>query len=358
MKKIFILLFFLVPSISLAEKFKIGAPICLTGGCAEWGEATKNGLTIAQESLNAKGGILGKQIEIIYEDTSEATGGFKAVTAFKKLKSYGDINFYIGPSWTPGGLALAPVVGKMKDVVMISPSLGVAQFIESSSNLFNTMPHSEDATRAIARLMIQNQLKKVAIFSSQQPWEDLQAKVFREEFIKLGGEIISEQSPNPDTTDLKTESLKIVSAKPESVFLANLNQSGIASRQLRGLGYKGPLYAALLDQTRIDLAQGALEGAVTAQYPEASSDFVAAYTKRFGKKPNTSADTAHDAMIVLAMAINNAKSISSESVIAQILKIEFQGASGLVKFDSKGGVVRTPQYVVVKNSRLEILLPS
>lgn len=355
MRKILLSIGLLVAVPCFADTLKIGAPICLTGGCAEWGESTKNGLTIALESINNKGGVLGKLIEIIYEDTNEATGGFKAVTAFQKLKSQGNVNFFIGPTWTPGGLAVAPVAGKMKDVLMISPSLGVAQFNESAPNLFNTMPHSETSTRAVAKLMIQSKINKAAIFSSEQPWESLQAKVFREEFTRLGGEIVSEQSPNPDAADLRTESLKIASAKPQAVFLANLNQAGLASRQLRMLGFQGSLYAALLDQTRIDISQGTLEGAISAQYPEGNEDFVKQYVQKFGKKPNASADTAHDALIALSKALEAAGSFEAEKILPELIKVEFQGASGYIKFDSLGGVVREPVYVVVKSSKLEKL---
>jgi ABC-type branched-subunit amino acid transport system substrate-binding protein len=118
------------------------------------------------------------------------------------------------------------------------------------------------------------------------------------------------------------------------------------------LGFKGSFYSALLDQTRVDIANGALEGAISAQFPEGSQDFVKIYTQKFGKKPNTSADTSHDALIALSKAIIKAKSIDAIKVVPELLKVQFQGASGYIQFDSFGGVIREPVYIQVKDSKI------
>lgn len=330
-----------------AESIMVGVATCLSGGCAEWGAATRNGLELAQDEINSAGGITGKRVELQFEDTNEATSAAQAVTAFRKLRASKDIHFFIGPSWTPAGLALAPIVGKMSDVVMISPSLGIAEFNEAAPNLFNTMMHSETGTRSLARLAREQGWRRAGIFSSQQPWESLQGKVFRDEFTRLGGEVSALIEPEPNIKDLRTESLKIIGSKPDGIFLANMNQEGIAARQLRGLGFKGPFYAALLDQTRIDEAGGALEGAISAQSPAAQAGFVSKYTARFGMKPTASADTAYDALIALGKSIEVARGTDPLPVRDALLHVQFQGASGLVKFDEKGGVVREPTLVSV-----------
>jgi len=334
------------------DTIKVGVLACLSGGCAEWGNATKNGLLIALDKINSSGGVLNKKIELVFEDTNEATAAMQAVTALRSLQSKYGIKFFVGPSWTPAGLALAPIVGKMNDVVMISPSLGVAEFNESAPNLFNTMMDSETATRTLAKLAFDQGWRRAGVFSSQQPWENLQGKVFSEEFNRLGGEVVLSLEPLPDTKDLRTECLKMVASKPDGVFLANLNQEGIAAKRLRGMNYKGPFYAALIDQTRIDEAGGGLEGAISAQSPEAEPSFVSAHLSRFKTKPSGSADTAHDALIALSKAITSAESIDAVLVREALLKVQFDGASGKVVFDNKGGVVREPSIVKVSNNSL------
>jgi branched-chain amino acid transport system substrate-binding protein len=158
--------------------------------------------------------------------------------------------------------------------------------------------------------------------------------------------------PEPNIKDLRTESLRIIRSKPDGVFLANLNQEGVAAKQLRGLGFKGPFYAALLDQTRINEADGALEGAISAQSPAADPGFVQKYNLRFGMKPTASADTAYDALIALGKAIEAAGGPDPLAVRDALLHVEFQGASGIVKFDDKGGVVRGPKSVIVSANNI------
>jgi branched-chain amino acid transport system substrate-binding protein len=307
---------------------------------------------LAQDEINSSGGVLGKQFELQFEDTNEAISAAQAVTAFRKLRASRNVKFFIGPTWTPAGLALAPIAGKMSDIVMISPSLGVAEFNEAAPNLFNTMMHSETGTRALAKLARERGWKRAGIFSSEQPWETLQGNVFSDEFVRLGGEVSALLEPDPNIKDLRTESLKIIASKPDGILLANMNQEGIAARQLRALGYKGPFFAALLDQTRINEAGGALEGTVSAQSPEASAPFVSKYTAKFGMKPTASADTAHDALVALAKAIALTGGTDSIAVRDALSRVQFDGASGPVKFDDKGGVVREPSLIVVSENAL------
>lgn len=338
-----------------ADEIEVGVLACLSGGCAEWGTAAKHGLLLAQEEVNSAGGVLGRKIELHFEDTSEATSAAQAVTAFRKLLSKGNIAFFIGPSWTPAGLALAPIAGKMSDIIMISPSLGVAEFNETAPNLFNTMMHSETATRTLAQLAQKQGWKRAAVFSSEQPWESLQGKVFREEFTRLGGEIVSLLEPNPDIKDLRTESLKILSSKPDGIFLANLTQEGIAARQLRSLGYSGPFFAALLDQTRIDESNGALQGAISAQSPQAQPHFAAKFSEKFGMQPTVSADTAYDALIALTKAVSSAGAADPLVVRDSLLRVQFDGASGRIEFDDKGGIIREPLLVHVSENSIKPL---
>ncbi|HMO16505.1 MAG TPA: ABC transporter substrate-binding protein [Oligoflexia bacterium] len=342
----------LTSKISAEDTIKIGVLACLSGGCAEWGNATKNGLQLALDKINSNEGVLNKKIELLFEDTNEATAAMQAVTAFRLLNSRHKIKFFIGPSWTPAGLALAPIAGKMDDVVMISPSLGVAEFNEYAPNLFNTMMHSETATQKLANLAFEQGWRNAGVFSSQQPWENLQGKVFSEEFSRLGGKISLLIEPLPDVVDLRTECLKMISSKPDVIFLANLNQEGIAAKRLRALNYKGPFFSALIDQTRINEANGALEGAISAQSPESEPEFVDQYIAKYGFKPTSSADTAHDALIALSKAIALTNSTDPIRVRENLQKVQFDGASGKVLFDHKGGVIREPFIVKVENNQL------
>lgn len=72
------------------------------------------------------------------EDSAEDTVA-TSLSAFRKLRTAG-VNMIVGPSWRPAGNAIAPVAKRHKDLLMISPSLGVRDFNEAGENLFNVWP--------------------------------------------------------------------------------------------------------------------------------------------------------------------------------------------------------------------------
>jgi ABC-type branched-subunit amino acid transport system substrate-binding protein len=69
-------------------------------------------------------------------------------------------------------------------------------------------------------------------------------------------------------------------------------------------------------------------------------------------KPTASADTAYDALIALGKAIEAARGSDSLAVRDALLHVQFEGASGVVKFDDKGGVVRDPSLVIVSANNI------
>ncbi len=86
----------------------IGMPVCLSGPCAISGSNAIHGATLALQDLNQKGGVLGRQLVLEVEDSQDAVSGARAVTAYRALRIKKDIHLFIGPSWTPGLLALVP----------------------------------------------------------------------------------------------------------------------------------------------------------------------------------------------------------------------------------------------------------
>lgn len=90
----------------------VGVLLCLTGNCADWGSAALKGAELATKELNASGGVLGHELKLHVEDTRESISGAQAVSAFQKLTALDKFHFIIGPSWSPGALAIAPLAAK------------------------------------------------------------------------------------------------------------------------------------------------------------------------------------------------------------------------------------------------------
>ena len=333
------------------ESIKVGVTVCLTGKCADWGNYALKGAQLAVEEINNAGGVLGRKIELLVEDSREEspTG---VISAYRLLKSR-DVKFIVGPSWTTAAQALAPIAFKDKERIFISPTVGVKDYNEASSNIFNLWPHDEVSTKKLAAFAISKTWKRAGIFSSQQPWEEHQGRVFRNEFIRLGGEVTAHEEPLSGSRDLKVEALKIVKSKPDVIFISNLTALGVAALELEKLHYKGEKIVISSDDTNLRVADGALDGSYIPMHPESSEKFKKAFMKKYGGKPGNGADTAYDSIYLLQKALTEVGTTNALSLASEMLRTKFKGASGDLVLDDKGGVVREPQLYKIKNSNFE-----
>ena len=326
----------------MQPEITIGAALCLSGECASWGENSLKGAQLAVEEINSAGGVLGQRLKLDVVDTAEDRGGVRAVAAVSHLLRSGKTKFLLGPTWSSAGEALAPILSKKKDILVASPSLGIASFNEASDNIFNTWPHDSVATKKLANYAYGKGWRKAAVISSQQPWEQLQGEIFRAEFVRLGGVIASSVEFLPNEQDQASQITSLIASKPEFVVFANFQTMDISARTLGKLGYLGPKLAVLMDEIRIQNAKGALKGCVFARYPEPSKNFVANYTNRFGVAPGVASDTGYDTVKLYAEAMKRSGTTNAQSVARNMQNSSYQGASGVIEFDKDGGLLRTP----------------
>ncbi|MCB0317262.1 MAG: ABC transporter substrate-binding protein, partial [Bdellovibrionales bacterium] len=336
----------------LAEdtSIKIGALLCQTGVCSEWGVNALNGAKLAVEEINQSGGIDGKKLELLIEDTREENSAF-AISAYKALRLK-KISYFIGPSWSAAGLAIAPIVSKDRSVIMISPSIGVPEFNETGDNIFSLWPHDRISTEKLAEFAFSKGWKKIGILSSQQPWESQQGRVFKEKFLSLGGEITALLEPLSGTRDLKIEVLKLVNSKPNAIFISNFSSMDVAAQEISKLNYTGEKILILVDKQRLENSNGTLDGSFVAMYPEASNEFKQKFFKKFEYAPTNSADTAYDAVKLLYHALTNQSGNLDLPLKEILLKTNLNGAAGYVNFDSTGAVAKNPVLNRVENQNL------
>jgi len=326
-----------------AGVWKVGLLLCLTGDCAADGDAALKGATLAVEELNANGGVLGKKVVVVVEDTAEAVSGAKTISAYRRLKLDKDIHYIVGPTWTPGGKALAPLVSRESNLIITSPSLGVRDFNEAGKNIFNSRGPDEIASKELARFAIKKGWKTAAIFSSQQPWEEAQGSFFEEEFKRLGGKVLLKLEPLPSISQLHTEALKLVSVKADVIFSSALIRLATIAKELRTLKYEGPKLAVIVDETRLKEAHGALDKTFLVYLAEPEPWFIDKFTKKYPKVPvELPSATSYDTVMMYAKAIESANTFETSAVGKTLLKMEYQGASGAIAFDPKGGALRKP----------------
>lgn len=339
-----------------SQKLKIGVAFSLSGDCADVGADSLKGLTLAVEEINQQGGILSRQIELVVEDTKESSS-VNAVTAFKKLTDQRDIQYIVGPSCSSAALALAPIARRLPNTILISPSVGVREFVTSADTIFKLWPYDEDGPRLLAEYASRKQWKKVAIISSQQAWELAQGNFVAHAVSASGGEVVSKVEPLPNEPNLKGVITLILRRAPDVVVLTNYLQMDRAAVELHRQGYKGPILTSLMTDEKIKLAEGTLENSISYGYPPAVPEFLKKYKARFGSTPmSIGADTSYDAMVLIKEAIVRAQTFDVGIVKKELHDVrEFKGASGNFSLDSSGGAIREPHlFKVVGLQKVEI----
>ena len=336
----------------LPSKIKIGALLCLTTSCADYGKNSLDAVMLAAEEEKAKGGL---DVEIVIEDSSDSTPK-QTVSAYQSIIKKLENDIIIGTSWSVGGLPIAPIVAKDPNVLMISPSIGLRDFNESGDNIFNVWPHDDVGTSALAEKIYKDGLRKVSIVVTMEPWEQTQAKTFKSKFEKLGGEVVSYIEYLSSQSDVKTYALKSVKPKPDAVLMANYNHMGLFAKELKRLSYKGKILGLLMDKIQIDQSQGALEGVEFTMNPEADPKFKDAFTKKYGRAPGISADMAYDAFNLLVKVIKESKTLDPKVLSKKLLEIkDYNGVSGKITFDSKGGIVRPATIMKLVGDKYEFV---
>jgi branched-chain amino acid transport system substrate-binding protein len=172
-------------------------------------------------------------------------------------------------------------------------------------------------------------------------------QAFSEEFVRLGGQIISEETYDQDSTDMRSQIAKIIAGKPDGVMIVSYPADTIlVMRQAKELGLSVPQFyqtEALDDPAVIKKAGGAAEGATyilpAAPQGSVAETFREQFRKRYGRLPETYAAEAYDAVKIIAQVLAKSSSMSSGALKQGMYDIaDYQGASGVITFDAKGEV--------------------
>lgn len=343
-------LFVLLPTSILGAEAKspihIGAIFVLSGPAASWGLNAQRGTMLAVEKINAAGGVGGRRLEVIYEDTGGSTA--RAVEAYKKLVKIDRVEYILGPNFQKEAMAVAPLA--LSDKIFL---LGATYLPNPPVNMFPVWMDAEFEADLLAEHVIKKH-KRVGILSSQDSWESLIAARFKKTFQEKGGEIASFFEPVPDSTDVRSEVLKTKKESLEAIFISSYLLFAKYTRELQRLAVEVPIYGQELDVSVLNSAGEAAEGVVFITPAEPKQDFRKSFKKRFGEEPDLPAVQSYDTIYILARALQDTDQ-SFESLSRHFESFpDYAGASGTFRLQAGRTVVDT-EFRIVKNGKIERL---
>lgn len=336
---------------------RIGFVAQLTGKQAELGVQERNGAVLAVEQLNARGGIDGRQIELLIRDDLGTPE--RAELVDEDLIDAGVVAL-IGHA-TSAQAAAGLKVANRTQTVMISPTVSTPSLSGIDDHFFRVYPTFKDSARAFADYVRRRDgLKRLAVIHDldNAVYAETYRSVFSGRFTELGGVIAgvsafsSRRSPDYSVLIRRLreeggEGLLIVASDVDTAMIA---------QKTRLAGWNVPLYTSAWAQTQGLIHHGgkAVEGMKIEQSFNADGkspaflEFRAAFSARFGMPPSFGAAFSYEATRVLAEALRKTGGEARGLKAALLASGEFQGLTDSFSFDPSGDVIR-PFYLSVVN---------
>ena len=355
-----------------AESIKIGFSTSLTGGLASSGKANLLAQQIWQEKINADGGLLGRQVQLVYyDDQSNAT---TVPGIYAKLLDVDKVDLLMGAA-TNLIVAAMPEIMQRQKLVMVLVALG-SNDVFKYPRYFQTAAWGPDAKGVMGRAFfevaktITPRPKTVAIVGADAEFSNNVMIGARAIAKQEGFDIVYDRTYPPSTTDYTPIVRAIQATNPDLVFVASypLNSVGIVraatelglKTQLFGGGMVGLQYATFLQQLAEKLDRVVnyhlYVPAPTMNFP-GIVDFLKLYQAR---APHQGTDPlgfyqppfAYAAMQILEQAVKATGTLDDAKLADYIHKSEFDTIVGKIRFDAKGEWAK-PRLLMIQYQNIE-----
>jgi len=354
MKKISILLFILtfLQCTSKKDVIYLGTAGPLTGDQAKMGNDILNGVTLAVEEWNERGGLLGKRIEIVQGDDRHDPK--EAVIVANRLVNRGAVAV-IGHFNSSCSIPASRVYHE-RGIPMITPaSTNPKLTLQGFSNVFRVCGTDDQQGKVEADFVV-NVLKKkkVAILHDKTTYGQGLADYFRDN-VKGRSEVVAYEAITQGDKDFTPVLTKVKGVRPEVVMFGGIyTEGGLLVKQMKQLGMTALFVSGdgVIDQEFIRIGGGASEGAFLSFGPMGPSgemaaplttvtNFIQAYRARYGDVGPYSI-YAYDAAYIILKAISQSSSTDGKILVRTIHSLTHEGALGTIRFSSNGDVLQAP----------------
>lgn len=335
----------------------------LSGDVATFGESTRDGALMAIEEWNADGGVLGRQIETVVEDSQ--CNPEAAVSAANKVIDQDGAKFIIGEVCSSASIPISEIVTAKGDVLQMSPTstatgLTVAEDGTTKPTVFRACfidPFQGAVAATFARENLDAQTAAVFLDQGNDYVRGL-AEAFIEAFEASGGEIVVQETYTGEDQDFSAILTLVADADPDVLYLpdyystvnliaAQAQERGIEATLLGGDGWDSA-----------DLDTSVVEGGYFTNHfsPDDTRDivqnFVSGYEEEYGSIPDALAALAYDATHILLQSIESAGTTNVDEVAAAMETGEFPVVSGDISYDELHNPVKAAVVLAVQDGEI------
>ena len=325
-----------------SETIKLGATLPLTGDLASFGNGEKSAMEIAVKEVNDNGGINGRKLELIIEDTK--CDAKEAVSVANKLINIEKVPVLVGEICSGSVLAMAPLAEQSK-IILFSTAASSPKITNAGDYIFRDYP-SDSYQGKFAAEYAYNKLgkRKAGLIYMQIDYGIGVKDAFKKRFKELGGEIVSEENFAQNAKDMRTQLTKIKEASPDVIYFVGYNVEAITFiQQSKALDINTQVVSTETfdDPSIIQKVGDSANGIIFVMLDAPLSD-------NFKKlmKDKTGSDqiligspNSYDAVHIIADAMNKVGTDPTK-IKNELYKIkDYQGVSGTITFDSNGDLV-------------------
>lgn len=343
-----------------SNEILIGEYGSLTGDKATFGTSTKNGIDMAVDEINAAGGLLGKKVRVIVED--DRGDSTEANTVVTKLITKDKVVAVLGEVASTNSKAAGPVA-QQNMIPMISPSSTNPEVTQIGDYIFRVCFIDPFQGYVMAKFAASTlKLTKVAVLRDiKSDYSVGLANVFIDNFKKMGGTIVTDQSYSQGDTDFNAQLTAIKPTKPQAIFIPGYyTEVGLIAGQAKKQGISAPLLGGdgwdspkLLEIGRKDL-----EGAFFSNHSSMDDPspviqkFSAGYKMRFNVGSDALAALGYDSAMVLFDAIKRAGSTEGPKLRDAIAQTkDFPGVTGKITLNAERNADKPAVVLEIKDGK-------
>ncbi|MCP9627919.1 ABC transporter substrate-binding protein [Rhodopseudomonas palustris] len=333
-----------------AETIKIGVNEPLTGAFAASGTYVVNGAKIAADEINAKGGVLGKQIELVIEDNK--SNPTEAAAVAEKLITRDKTPVMMGAWGSSLTLAVMPKLMEYEVPMVVETSSSGKITTSGNPYIFRISPPSAIEAAAFAKIVDKLSLKKVDFLVINNDWGRGAAEDFGKMMKEKGIGVGLVETMDQGAQDMSAQLSKLKGSDSETIIVtAAVDQLTLLFKQAAALGLKKRIITTGGSQNPdqiIAQAGAAANGTMhlttflpwfpdKTPNPEATTYFVSEWKKRgFDFAGCTESFRGYDGIRTAAAAIEKAGKADAAAIKAALWDIKLKGLNGDIAFQKSG----------------------
>jgi branched-chain amino acid transport system substrate-binding protein len=364
----------LVPGLPVAaaqNTVKIGVITSLTGSQAAFGGAHKNGYQIALDEINAKGGVLGKKVELdFYDDQSKPD---QAVQGVSKLVDQDHVSLLLGAYSSENTKAIINPV-TTHQIPLLIPTATADNVMDSKSPwVFRICAGASDYARVWIDFLKKNgNPKTMVIVYEKTNFGQANMQAMRDAAKAAGIEVLATEEYEAKAPDYKAVLRRVKDKNPEVIYFCSyLLDATTLMRQSQEVDLNPRYFTAAgtgFSAAEFPTDKGAGKNAeftlsVSQWLPEApwpgSKEFDAEYFKRTNTHPQYHAMQAYQSLMTAVQAIKNANSLDAAKVRDALKNIDLKtSAFGPVKFDANGQNLHQVLITQIQGGKYRVVFPT